>query len=34
MLTYGYKDKYIEGSLILCPFDKIIIAQDDSELRA
>lgn len=34
MLIYGYKDKYLEGSLILYPFDKIIVAQDGSELRA
>lgn len=25
---------YLEGSLILCPFDKMIVVQDDPELRA
>lgn len=34
VLIYGYKGKYLEGSLILHSFDKMIVAQDGSELRA
>lgn len=33
MLIYGHKGKYFGGSLNVYPFNKMVVAQDDSELR-